>query len=35
MFDRPEGGQWQALGRTAFHDLTDLAFARDYEWRLV
>jgi hypothetical protein len=28
MFDRP-GGQWQVLGRTAFHDLSDLAFVGD------
>ncbi len=29
MFDEPSGGQWQALQRTAFHDLSDLAFAGD------
>jgi photosystem II stability/assembly factor-like uncharacterized protein len=29
MFDKAQGGQWQVLGRTAFHDLSDLAFAGD------
>ncbi len=27
MFDQAQGGQWQSVDRTAFHDITDLAFA--------
>lgn len=27
MFDSTQPGQWQSLDRTAFHDITDLAFA--------
>jgi photosystem II stability/assembly factor-like uncharacterized protein len=29
MFNAAAGGQWRALGRTAFHDLTDVAFSGD------
>jgi photosystem II stability/assembly factor-like uncharacterized protein len=27
MFDQAQNGQWQSVDRTAFHDITDLAFA--------
>jgi photosystem II stability/assembly factor-like uncharacterized protein len=29
IFDKPQGGEWQALERTAFHDISSLAFAGD------
>jgi photosystem II stability/assembly factor-like uncharacterized protein len=29
MFNEAQGGQWQSVERTAFHDITDLAFAGD------